>query len=70
MPASLDGELHFGVILGGRAMQDVWIVPTHESFVWLVEYSSDAGRSWKLEERMLDKLVREAEPPNRAVPYS
>ena len=138
-PASLDGELHFGVVLGGRAMQDVWIVPSgepesvtaapyafhgstirffddelgawrstwvepiqgrvrkfigrpvegeihlvstdetpflrwrfteiaNESFVWLGEYSSDEGRSWNLEERMVAKRVREAETPNPAVP--
>ncbi|TWH23138.1 hypothetical protein L618_001400001120 [Rhodococcus rhodochrous J45] len=26
-PASLWGEVHFGTVLGGRAIQDVWIVP-------------------------------------------
>ncbi|GAC67714.1 hypothetical protein [Gordonia soli] len=26
-PTSLTGELHFGTVLGGRAIQDVWIVP-------------------------------------------
>jgi len=26
-PASMTGELHVGWVLGGRAVQDVWIVP-------------------------------------------
>jgi hypothetical protein len=26
-PARMTGELHFGWVLGGRAIQDVWIVP-------------------------------------------
>lgn len=26
-PASMTGELHFGWVLGGRAVQDIWIVP-------------------------------------------
>ena len=26
-PATLTGELHFGWVLGGRAVQDIWIVP-------------------------------------------
>jgi hypothetical protein len=26
-PASQTGELHFGWVLGGRAVQDIWIVP-------------------------------------------
>ncbi len=27
-PATMRGELHFGWVLGGRAVQDIWIVPT------------------------------------------
>lgn len=26
-PAEITGELHFGWVLGGRAVQDIWIVP-------------------------------------------
>lgn len=26
-PTSMSGELHFGWVLGGRAIQDIWIVP-------------------------------------------
>ena len=26
-PATMHGELHFGWVLGGRAVQDIWIVP-------------------------------------------
>ncbi|MGN6176389.1 MAG: hypothetical protein ACTHPS_26085 [Streptosporangiaceae bacterium] len=26
-PATMSGELHFGWVLGGRAVQDIWIVP-------------------------------------------
>ena len=26
-PATATGELHFGWVLGGRAVQDIWIVP-------------------------------------------
>src|SRR5262245_8454991 len=26
-PATMGGELHFGWVLGGRAVQDIWIVP-------------------------------------------
>jgi hypothetical protein len=123
-PTEALGELHFGWILGGRAVQDVWIVPGRDSgkagegpyafwgstirffdadlgawrstwvepvsgrvrkfigrtvdgeihlistdeapflrwrftdisddrFVWLGEYSSDEGRSWLVEERMV-----------------
>jgi hypothetical protein len=26
-PATMSGELHFGWVLGGRAVQDLWIVP-------------------------------------------
>jgi hypothetical protein len=26
-PAVMNGELHFGWVLGGRAVQDIWIVP-------------------------------------------
>ena len=26
-PATMTGELHFGWVLGGRAVQDIWIVP-------------------------------------------
>jgi hypothetical protein len=26
-PARMSGELHFGWVLGGRAVQDIWIVP-------------------------------------------
>jgi hypothetical protein len=26
-PAAMRGELHFGWVLGGRAVQDIWIVP-------------------------------------------
>ena len=28
-PAAMTGELHFGWVLGGRAVQDVWHVPGH-----------------------------------------
>jgi hypothetical protein len=30
-PAEVLGELHFGRVLGGRAVQDVWIVPGADS---------------------------------------
>ena len=26
-PVTVHGELHFGWVLGGRAVQDIWIVP-------------------------------------------
>jgi len=26
-PATATGELHFGWVLGGRAVQDIWIIP-------------------------------------------
>ena len=26
-PATMSGELHFGWVLGGRAVQDIWVVP-------------------------------------------
>jgi hypothetical protein len=28
LPAEMTGELHFGWVLGGRAVQDIWIVPS------------------------------------------
>jgi hypothetical protein len=30
-PAQMRGELHFGWVLGGRAIQDIWIVPARGS---------------------------------------
>jgi hypothetical protein len=30
-PAEVPGELHFGWVLGGRAVQDVWIVPGRDT---------------------------------------
>src|SRR5262245_17226857 len=30
-PANVPGELHIGWVLGGRAVQDVWIVPARDS---------------------------------------
>jgi hypothetical protein len=36
-PATMTGELHFGWVLGGRAVQDIWIVPARPA---------KAGRRW------------------------
>jgi hypothetical protein len=61
-PARMDGELHFGWVLGGRAVQDVWIVPGrgkpgegqpplafHGSTIWFYDPSVDAWRSTWIE---------------------
>lgn len=141
VPDNLDavGELHFGWVLGGRAVQDVWIVPgpgqpgegvpphafrgstirfydsqlgawrstwvepingrvrkfigredggqivlvsldgdpllrwsftdiRSDSFTWLGECSTDEGRTWQLEERMLATRVVDQERPGRRSP--
>src|SRR4029079_13319914 len=57
-PARMSGELHFGWVLGGRAVQDIWIVPGrgqpgegqpplafHGSTIRFYDPSADAWRS-------------------------
>src|SRR5258705_4909610 len=57
-PATATGELHFGWVLGGRAVQDIWIVPGrgqpgegqppsafHGSTIRFYDPSTDAWRS-------------------------
>ena len=57
-PATAAGELHFGWVLGGRAVQDIWIVPGrgqpgegqapsafHGSTIRFYDPSADAWRS-------------------------
>ncbi len=61
-PATADGELHFGWVLGGRAVQDIWIVPGrgqpghseppqafHGSTIRFYDPSIDAWRSTWIE---------------------
>ena len=61
-PARMNGELHFGWVLGGRAVQDVWIVPGrgkpgegqpplafHGSTIRFYDPSIDAWRSTWIE---------------------
>ncbi|WP_199432359.1 hypothetical protein [Qaidamihabitans albus] len=61
-PATMTGELHFGWVLGGRAIQDVWIVPGrgepgegrpplafHGSTIRFYDPSIDAWRSTWIE---------------------
>lgn len=61
-PAGMSGELHFGWVLGGRAVQDIWIVPGrgqsdegqpplgfHGSTIRFYDPSIDAWRSTWIE---------------------
>jgi len=61
-PATATGELHFGWVLGGRAVQDIWIVPGrgqpgegqppsafHGSTIRFYDPSIDAWRSTWIE---------------------
>jgi hypothetical protein len=61
-PATMNGELHFGWVLGGRAVQDIWIVPGrgqpgegrpplafHGSTIRFYDPSIDAWRSTWIE---------------------
>jgi hypothetical protein len=61
-PSTMSGELHFGWVLGGRAVQDVWIVPGrgqphagepalafHGSTIRFYDASIDAWRSTWIE---------------------
>jgi hypothetical protein len=61
-PAKMNGELHFGWVLGGRAVQDIWIVPGrgrqgegqpplafHGSTIRFYDASIDAWRSTWIE---------------------
>jgi hypothetical protein len=45
-PGTMTGELHFGWVMDGRAVQDVY------SALWIGEISDDNRQTWRLDERM------------------
>ena len=54
-PATMTGELHFGWVLGGRAVQDIWIVPGRGE-------PGEGRRRWRSTARPSGSMTRRSMP--------
>src|SRR5262245_66503407 len=54
---TIPAEWHFAWALGGRAIQDVWMALTPDSFSWRNVDSADGGDTWTLNQEMKARRI-------------